>query len=311
LDGWTSLGCWSDSVGSRTLASSHINSDTTSDDSCQAYCASVGYNYAGTEYGGECYCANTVNPDATQEPDTDCNMACQGQPTQPCGGPGRINLFWNGVSAAEPTLAVAPGIGNYEYTGCFTDSVYARALSVRQNIADLTPAKCMTACASNGYKFAGVEYSSECYCGNEIDNLQGFASDGEAQCNMPCSGDSSLKCGGPARVNIYTDPTAWSSSGCYTDGQGARTLTHLAEVPEFREQLIPSRCIAACNSMGYSLAGVEFGQECWCDNAVSNGGYDAGDGCTKPCTGDATKTCGGPDRIEIYSAVSASPERAS
>ena len=44
----------------------------------------------------QCYCDNYVNSIATQEPDSDCNMACTGKPDQPCGGPNRINLFWNG-----------------------------------------------------------------------------------------------------------------------------------------------------------------------------------------------------------------------
>jgi hypothetical protein len=89
-----------------------------SDDNCQYQCTQLGYNYAGTEYSGQCknflgivsretlanyaqqslgYCDNYVNSIATQEPDSDCNMACTGKPDQPCGGPDRINLFWNGV----------------------------------------------------------------------------------------------------------------------------------------------------------------------------------------------------------------------
>ena len=66
-----------------------------SDDNCQYQCTQLGYNYAGTEYSGQCYCDNYVNSVATQEPDSDCNMACTGKADQPCGGPDRINLFWN------------------------------------------------------------------------------------------------------------------------------------------------------------------------------------------------------------------------
>ena len=45
----------------------------------------------------------------------------------------------------------------------------------------------------------GVEYGSQCYCGN---TLGGAAAD-EADCNMPCAADSTEKCGGPVRMSVY------------------------------------------------------------------------------------------------------------
>lgn len=65
----------------------------------------------------------------------------------------------------------------------------------------------MNACLSQGYVYAGVEYSAECWCDNELRN-GGPAPDGEAQCTMPCNGDPEQMCGGPDRLNLYQYVTA-------------------------------------------------------------------------------------------------------
>ena len=40
-------------------------------------------------------------------------------------------------------------------------------------------------------------------CGNSIGGSGGPAADGDALCNMPCSGNSEQMCGGPNRLNVY------------------------------------------------------------------------------------------------------------
>ncbi|PPQ91411.1 hypothetical protein CVT25_014299, partial [Psilocybe cyanescens] len=59
-------------------------------------------------------------------------------------------------------------------------------------------------------------------------------------------------------------------------------------------------CADTCYQAGYALAGVENGHECYCGNAFL---YDYGTstGCTTPCPGDASNTCGGPGAMQIYS----------
>lgn len=68
---------------------------------------------------------------------------------------------------------------------------------------------------------------------------------------------------------------------------------------------------AMCHAMGaadptngpYLLAGVESGNQCFCD-AKRNPTYPEGNkravGCTMPCTGAPTTMCGGAGFIEIY-----------
>lgn len=53
--GWQAIGCYTDSVAARTLASRQFPAGGMTTESCLAACRSAGnFIYAGTEYGGEC-----------------------------------------------------------------------------------------------------------------------------------------------------------------------------------------------------------------------------------------------------------------
>ena len=49
------------------------------------------------------------------------------------------------------------------------------------------------------YKYAGVEFAKECWCGN--DKPKNPAP--ETDCSSPCTGDQSEKCGAGHRINVY------------------------------------------------------------------------------------------------------------
>jgi hypothetical protein len=67
----------------------------------------------------------------------------------------------------------------------------------------MTVEACQAGCQALGFTLAGVEYADECYCGNQVQGGNGPAPDGNAQCNMACTGASSETCGGPNRLNLY------------------------------------------------------------------------------------------------------------
>ena len=85
--------------------------------------------------------------------------------------------------------------------GCYTDSSSSRTLPIAVAVTDSTPEKCIAACESRGYGFAGVEYSTECYCGSSAPVATKKAAD--TDCLLPCAG-SSQTCGGSNRVDVYT-----------------------------------------------------------------------------------------------------------
>jgi hypothetical protein len=73
-------------------------------------------------------------------------------------------------------------------------------------------------------------------------------------------------------VDVYPDtiaifqgsyvPSGWNFLGCYSDNPYARTLSHYLIVPGGQGATTIQACVAACSALGYSLAGVEYANEC-------------------------------------------------
>lgn len=218
--GWVSLGCYTDSVAARSLPVILGVPDLTNA-KCQAACKVAGYTLAGTEYAAECFCGNEIlNSGAPAA--SGCNMPCNGDASEMCGGPDRMNLWeWMGPDEPEPTptSTSTPPAGptgptsvpypGWSKVGCYTDSTGGRALSgdltadVTAESGPMDNRKCVEACAIRGYSLAGTEYSGECFCGVVVGNGHGPADDGEVGCNMPCHGASGEYCGGSNRLTMW------------------------------------------------------------------------------------------------------------
>ena len=78
----------------------------------------------------------------------------------------------------------------------------SRLLDDFNNLSDNTPSACIQLCRSKGFKYAGVQYTTQCFCGNEAPPSDRIRP--ESQCNAQCPGDKSKMCGGPFRMNVYT-----------------------------------------------------------------------------------------------------------
>lgn len=87
--------------------------------------------------------------------------------------------------------------------GCFKDEKSFRLLSGYYGNFKNTnsPDFCMQLCLQSGFLYAGVQYSAECFCGNEEPTATARLPD--SSCNMKCPADPHLACGGYYTVNIY------------------------------------------------------------------------------------------------------------
>ncbi|KAK2773429.1 copper radical oxidase [Colletotrichum kahawae] len=303
LDGWTYKGCYTDGPN-RQLARASATSGSMTEEMCVTFCQGQGYPVAGAEYSSECWCDYKVP--AERRPETECNMPCNGDATEYCGAGNRLNVFSNGGTSP----VVNSGPPGWTSLGCYTDSG-TRTLSYRAGVSggdsSMSVLQCTTACTIAGFVYAGVEYGTECWCDNAIRG--GASSAPEDDCNMLCGGNNSELCGGPNRINLYKGavapktpsvlPTGWKSQGCLKDNTGGRSLGVYVSVDGGSTNV--ANYIAACAAAGYALAGVEYAQECWCDNSIRFSGVSTTDGCNMPCKGNTAEMCGGPDRLNLYS----------
>ncbi|KAF4524158.1 hypothetical protein B566_EDAN010613 [Ephemera danica] len=110
------------------------------------------------------------------------------------------------------SLCPAPGVVAGKPFGCFQDERTFRLLSgYYANLKHTnSPQQCINLCLQSGFQFAGVQYSTECFCGN--DEPPASARLPDSSCNMPCPGDPHKACGGFFTVSVFQTGLAKSPS---------------------------------------------------------------------------------------------------
>ena len=345
---YKSQGCYTEGVNERALAGSGTASVNMTVQSCVSFCQSGGYRYAGIEYSTECFCGSTIATTAKTAPASECNMLCGGDRLAYCGGPSRLNVYqnMNGTTSSSSTSALATSASTstttssgtttsasttsksntstttsgtatptlragYAYLGCANEGTGGRALAKGSTASStMTTIVCQDYCTGKGYPLSGIEYSTECYCGNSLEN--GSTIGGSTACTMPCGGASNLICGGPGALSVYNNTAlvapkqpavvpavgGYGSQGCYTEGANERAL---AGPGTANVNMTVQSCVSYCQIGGYKYAGIEYSTECFCGNAIATTAKTApASECNMLCGGDKFAYCGGPNRLNIY-----------
>ncbi|KXX73991.1 putative fungistatic metabolite [Madurella mycetomatis] len=199
----TFYGCYTE-VPTRALSDfSQVDYDNMTVGICETFCTGQGSTLWGLEYGGECYCGDVLAQGSFPAFSTDCAMPCGGDTAEVCGGPNRLSLY--GTSAEPPAVTPYPHdpVTETQYEGCWTEVPGVRALEGVSAVSasDMTIDGCANYCLNSGYLWFGLEYTAECYCGNELNTNSTNVDDTE--CIMPCSGNPDEDCGGPDRLSVY------------------------------------------------------------------------------------------------------------
>jgi len=167
----------------------------------------------------------------------------------------------------------------------------------------MTIEKCATLCSS--YTTFGLEYYTECYCSNSLD-ASSVKQATDAPCSYACGGDPNEPCGGPALLTVYEDQgrtapveppvvAGFAYKSCWADNPATRSLTGASyKTPG---TMTVELCAARCN--GFSYFGIEFGNECFCGNALGAAAAPESE-CAMLCDGNNGQYCGGPDRLNVY-----------
>lgn len=103
-------------------------------------------------------------------------------------------------------LAQAPRPYTVRYLGCFADNKGAAAtgLAGRDLNGDMfsSPAMthdaCIAFCRAGNFAFAGVQYGTFCFCGNNYNRTKI-----SLDCKMPCAGNPRQLCGGEWANGIF------------------------------------------------------------------------------------------------------------
>ncbi|KAI9449832.1 WSC domain-containing protein, partial [Lactarius psammicola] len=187
--------------------------------------------------------------------------------------------------------------------GCYTDDPSRPTLTSvgNRDQFNMTVENCVRFCDSRYNIYAGVENGEDCYCGNVT--TVGSKSAPPKDCSSKCVGDISETCGGSNRLNLYWNGEKYPLLNLplfKRDSNDARVLTEQAPIGQYNTSV--EGCTDACNARNYSLAGLEFAQQCWCDNSINNGGAQIDSThCMLACSGNSSEICGGANSLVIYS----------
>lgn len=120
----------------------------------------------------------------------------------------------------------------WEYIGCGSDSTSGRTLTGSDEFTNSVDVEtCIDYCEGLGYTIAGMEYSSQCYCGDSVAADRAPVDHVLGNCFSPCAGNSSEYCGGSNALSLYQK--CESGGNCtnipytppYADGDVASNLT--------------------------------------------------------------------------------------
>ncbi len=149
---------------------------------------------------------------------------------------------------------------------------------------------------------------------------------------MTCDGNDLEYCGGPNRLDMYSGtgtpptsttgsaggsttttaavsvtssggataiPTSWKFDGCWVDNVYGRIIEN--QQPD-NQALTVESCVNTCIGLGYTVAGMEYGVQCFCGDSIINGGALATNqaDCNVVCPGNTAEMCGAGNRMDVY-----------
>lgn len=195
-------GCHRDSTSQRSLTGPQANRPDMTLETCADLCAQ--YGWFGVEYGSQCFCGTDLAASAAEPElsDSECDAPCGGNSRELCGAADRLSVYTNAGRANSPPrnkiTVVGSGNTTFAYESCWKDLVSARALGDDPTASDdMTVERCAGVCAS--YAYFGVEYTTQCFCGNVLSGT----SAPETECSYVCGGDGKEWCGAAERMNLY------------------------------------------------------------------------------------------------------------
>ncbi|XP_038056081.1 fibroblast growth factor receptor 2-like [Patiria miniata] len=143
------------------------------------------------------------------------------------------------------------------YLGCFGDSNDRALPAIRESSNAQSVERCFRHCLEpTQYKYAGLVYSYECYCGNN-DDYDKHGEKPESDCQDRCAGNSDQICGDGWRLSIYriSDGVCSNDVGPPTNGHHVITNPRSLSYNLNNFKFFGTRVDFSCDP-GYTLHGA-------------------------------------------------------
>ncbi|EXA35123.1 hypothetical protein FOVG_13894 [Fusarium oxysporum f. sp. pisi HDV247] len=164
---------------------------------CQSYCLSYSWYVFGLQNGDSCLCDSRLRMDSRLVDDSKCNIHCNGNTTNLCGGSDAVQVF-----SDESLLRV-----EHTSLGCFIENDSKHVLDGETiDEKDMSVEKCASICTINKKSdFFSLSEGSICTCGQKVATWAKKTDAGE--CNVKCIDQMGDTCGGKGRAEVHTTKT--------------------------------------------------------------------------------------------------------
>ncbi|KAF5711568.1 putative glucan 1,3-beta-glucosidase [Fusarium globosum] len=167
---------------------------------CQSFCLQRGWTVWGIQNGDSCFRDNQLRMDSQIINNSKCNIHCNGNTTNVCGGKDAIEVFGD-----QDMLRV-----EYASLGCYSWSKQAIRGTTGGDTIESPDEMSVDACASlctvtKKSDFFALWEGKLCTCGREM--TPGATTTSMDECNVACSGQLGDICGGKGVAEVFTTKT--------------------------------------------------------------------------------------------------------
>ncbi|XP_021341979.1 uncharacterized protein in LEU2 3'region-like [Mizuhopecten yessoensis] len=140
------------------------------------------------------------------------------------------------------------------YLGCFIDNADRLIKENRYHDSQLTTDQCIQYCFQHGNILAGTQFSTHCFCGNDIDMTQLTTDDA---CSQACGGNQSETCGGTWRMSVYSIDTPTTISDIQTTADTQTTISDIQTTADTQTTAIRNTTVQTSIADSQTIAGFE------------------------------------------------------
>ena len=101
------------------------------------------------------------------------------------------------------------------YLGCYIDDSNRVLPDKQMNDNEMTIQICRDFCTrqTQPMRYAGVQYTTQCFCGVESRNYARLGWKWDSECDMTCGGNPDEICGGFWRISVYDSKILFHLNG--------------------------------------------------------------------------------------------------
>jgi hypothetical protein len=104
----------------------------------------------------------------------------------------------------------------------------------------------------------------------------------------------------PGATSVPAAISGFSYKGCFADERFDRVLSGIKFANVGQHQVTSTKCVEYCSARGFSIAGTEYGGQCFCGNELARSKQVEESSCNMPCEGDNGELCGGGLALSVY-----------